>query len=194
MAIRKTVAVWGTSLLFVCPAYSYRAPAVRASDAGSVTPGCGGKVRAKLIILKPSKTSRGDSLRIMDALRAVRGAIAVEGSEDAEFVSLIVPEDNPMTPERAVKFLSLAGYEVSTASDAEFEMESTRLQSKALTISVSSVSESEATTKPDASATKNRGANDASAITSLGESIAALGDHFNQAKGRYRFVALLSPT
>ena len=141
---------------------------------------CGNIVRAKLIILAASVA---EVPGVLAALQAIKGVIRLSADDERGLVSLLVAQDHPMTPERAVEYLKLAGYEVVEATEEEYGQATEGLHTAPIAVPASVVTESVA--GAPAGPTN---------VTVLDDSIGPLIDAFNAAKDKPRLIALLSPT
>ncbi len=145
-------------------------------------PACDGNiVRAKLIVLKP--TTRNEAAGVVAALRGIKGLVRLSADDESGLVSLIVTEDSPMTPERAVEYLALAGYKVVEATEEETDQAARGMQTATIDVPASVITES-STDSPRKPVH----------VGVLEDSIQPLVDAFNREKNRPRLVALLSPT
>jgi hypothetical protein len=146
-----------------------------------------GRVAAKLIVLQATDASDDDLQRMSDALGAMKGVIRAAAHVPEKSVSILAAVDSPVTVERAVRYLELAGYPVKEADDEMYKKIEAALQSGAVDVPAgfagSCASSSGQTTTPAEAK-----------LSSLAESVEPLREAFNAGKVRYRFVALLSPT
>lgn len=148
----------------------------------AAAPTCAGNiVRGKLIVLKP--TAPDEVAGVLEALRGIKGLVRLSADDESGLVSLIVTEDSPMTPERAVEYLALDGYKVVEATEEEADQAARGMQSATIDVPDSVITESttDSPSKPIQ-------------VGVLEDSIQPLVDAFNREKDRPRLVALLSPT
>lgn len=166
------------------------APAIEATTVSESTrqadkvehPACAGNiVRAKLIVLKPAV--RDEVAGVVEALCGIKGVIRLSSDDDSGLVSLIVPGDNPMTPERAIEYLALAGYKAAEATDEEADQAARGMHTAPIEVPASVITESisDASTKPIE-------------VGVLKDSLQPLIEAFNREKDKPRLLALLSPT
>ena len=145
-------------------------------------PTCAGNiVRGKLIVLKP--TAADKVAGVLEALRGIKGLVRISADNETGLVSLIVTEDSPMTPERAVEYLALAGYTVAEATQEETDQAARGMQTTTIDVpnSVATQPNTDEPSKPVQ-------------VGVLEDSIPPLVDACNREKDRPRLVALLSPT
>ncbi len=150
------------------------------------------EIEAELIVLQVDEVADqavADSL--VAALRAMKGTFVVTADVRNKLVRVIAEADGPVTVERLIKYLGLAGYTAIEADEEQYRHQEDDLSGLVLEVpaGVGSIS-------PKAEDRANGGSEsgDPVAVVSLAESLEPLRTRFNGAKDKYRFVALLSPT
>ncbi len=145
------------------------------------------RVTARHIVVQAADASDEELQAISAALGAFRGVFRVAIFPSDQCVSILAPADGLATVERVIQYLDLAGYTVKDADRDVYDRIETVLKSMSFDVPASLAgscgpAESGAASQP------------AAALTSLADSVEPLREAFNAATGRYRFVALLSPT
>jgi len=129
-----------------------------------------------------------DLQKISAALGTIKGVIHVGVlASEKNCVFVLATADSVVTVERAIRYLDLAGYAVKEADGEVYKRVETAIGSAAIDVPASIAGSCGTATPPT---TTQSGA----PLTSLAESLAPFREAFNASKGRYRFVALLSPT
>ena len=72
--------------------------------------------------------SEADARAVEDALGAMKGVFRTTVDRETKLVDMLVDLTGPVDAERAVSFLSLAGYEVKEASQEQYDAETERLR------------------------------------------------------------------
>lgn len=146
-----------------------------------------GRVAAELIVLHAADASDDDLQRMSDALGAIKGVIHAAAHFPEKSVSILAAADRPVTVDRAIRYLELAGYSAKEAGEDMYKKILALLRTGTFAVPVgvagSCVSPAGSTETPAAAK-----------LTSLAESVEPLREAFNAGKDRIRFVALLSPT
>lgn len=179
---------WMVRLGMIGSAVLSAGPAQSPGDAGSqATPPptqCGNQIRALLMAMRIADSSWPDAGRIKNAAAAIKGVISVSIDNEAHALVVTVPEDHRLTESQLVEYLKLAGYTVTPGSDALLDEVAGRLVNGVVSVDASAIQDGPHESKSEA----------AVPLTSLAESLNPLKEQFNAARGRFRFVALLSPT
>lgn len=160
----------------------------RGSFPDKAVPPSAGRVAAKLIVLQAVDATDEDIQKIATALSSMKDVFhaGVLASEQ-RCVFVLATVESAVTVERAVRYLDLAGYTVKEASDEVQARAESALHSTTIGVPASAAGSCDS---PGPAPTSQQ----AGRLTSLADSVEPLRDAFNAAKGRYRFVALLSPT
>ncbi len=92
-------------------------------------PACSRQVQARMVLLEVAgMASEADARAVEDALGAMKGVFRTTVDRKTKLVDMLVDLTGPVDAERAVSFLSLAGYEVKEASQEQYDAETERLR------------------------------------------------------------------
>ena len=173
-------------LLLACVA---AAPSETAAEDASCQDG---NVRATVIALKLNELKKAQVERVEQALGAVQGVMRASFNFDSKIMMVFVDVDGFASADKLLKYLELAGYAGTEASEQELEraLGAMRAGDGMIVFRREDASaDARSVTFPDTPAGGKLGE-----VTLLTESVKPLRDHFNANKHKYRFVALLSPT
>ena len=173
-------------LLLACVA---TAPSATAAEAA----GCQDRsMRTAVIALKLKELQKAQVEGVEQALGAVKGVMRASFNLDLKIMTVFVDVDGPASADKLLKYLDLAGYAGTEASEQELEqaLGAMRTGDGMIVFRRGEASaDARSVTFPDTPAGGKLGE-----VTLLTESVKPLRDHFNANKHKYRFVALLSPT
>ena len=159
------------------------------TDAGAA--GCqGGSAKASVIALKLNELQEAQVERVEQALSAVKGVMLASFDLDSKIMTVFVDADGPASADKLLKFLELAGYDGTEASEQELEqaLDAMRTGGAIVIRREEESADARTVTFEDAEGGKMGD------VTILAESVKPLRDHFNANKDKYRFIAILSPT
>jgi hypothetical protein len=145
----------------------------------------GSPIRARLIVVRIADSSWAEAESIKNAASAIKGVISTAIDDRRRALTVIVPKDHFLTESQLTEYIKLAGYTVTQASDALRAEVADGLADAVMTIPVSAVRKAEHEVGHEVESVT---------VTSLVQSLDPLKKSFNEARGRFRFVALLSPT
>lgn len=170
-----------------------KGPTVLAGQASDKTPtstenapGClGATILIKMILLQiEGLTDASNADQLAGALRAVKGVRWATVDRKTGLAPVMADDPGPVTVERLIEFLSLAGYEAKEATEEQYEAESEKLRS-AGPIVLGNIQIEDSLMGPTEGTVE---------VTSLADSLQPLRDRFNANQGKARLIALLSPT
>ena len=150
------------------------------------------EIVAELIVLQVDELAEqavADTL--VAALRAMKGTFLVTADVENKLLRIIAETDGPVTVERLIQYLGLAGYAATEADEEQYRRQEDDLSGLVLEVPPGGGSiPANAEDKADGAPAPRSPV----AVVSLAESLEPLRLRFNEAKDKYRFVALLSPT
>jgi len=141
---------------------------------------------AKLIVLRAPDAGETELGKMAAALGAMKGVIRAAPHAAEKCVSILAKMDSPITVDRAMRYLELAGYHVQEADDATID----RLQAAIRSAPPAAGGACCASSAPAAGTSK---APAVAELNDLNGSLEMLRERFNADKDRPRIVALLSP-
>ena len=150
------------------------------------------EIVAELIVLRVDELAEqavADTL--VAALRAMKGTFLVTADVENKLLRIIAETDGPVTVERLIQYLGLAGYPATEATEEQYRQQEEKLSGRVLEVPSA---DGLASVKEEDKADGAPAPGDPVAVVSLAESLEPLRLRFNGAKDKYRFVALLSPT
>ncbi len=150
------------------------------------------EIIADLIVLRVDEVAeQAVADKLVAALLAMKGTFVVTADVQNKLLRIIAEADGPVTVERLIQYLSLAGYAATEADEEQYRRQEDDLSGLVLEVppGVGSIP-----AKAEDSAKGASESGDAVAVVSLAESLEPLRLRFNGAKDKVRFVALLSPT
>lgn len=147
---------------------------------------------AELIVLRVDEVAeQAVADKLVAALLAMKGTFVVTADVQNKLLRIIAEADGPVTVERLIQYLGLAGYAATEADEEQYRRQEDDLSGLVLEVPPGGGS---IPAKAEDSAKGGSESGDPVAVVSLAESLEPLRLRFNGAKDKYRFVALLSPT
>lgn len=147
---------------------------------------------ADLIVLRVDEVAeQAVADKLVAALLAMKGTFVVTADVQNKLLRIIAEADGPVTVERLIQYLGLAGYAATEADEEQYRRQEDDLSGLVLEVPPGVGS---TPAKAEDSANGGSESGDPVAVVSLAESLEPLRLRFNGAKDKYRFVALLSPT
>lgn len=177
-----------------CFAMGVLSPSLVAQAQTVEKPSMGGSMElvAELIVLQVDELSdQAVADTLVAALRAMKGTFLVTADVENKLLRIIAETDGPVTVERLIQYLGLAGYAATEATEDQYRRQEEQLSGRVLEFRAG-----EGFVQPTAEdwADGAPAPGEPVAVVSLAESLEPLRLRFNGAKDKYRFVALLSPT
>lgn len=149
-------------------------------------------IAAELIVLQVDELAdQAVADTLLAALRAMKGIILVTADVQKRLLHILAETDGPVTVERVIQYLGLAGYRAIEATEEQYREQEQQLDGRVLEVPWG---DGPTSAKAEDNADGAPALADPVAVVSLAESLDPLRLRFNGAKDKYRFVALLSPT
>ena len=168
-------------------AASIASQALDAGDGSSIP----GNIPINLIFVRVDELAgESDAGKVAAALEAMKGVLHATADSQTKLVTVVAHQDAPVTAERVIQYLRLAGYEAAELSREQYDAELERTRNDApMTMRYEAP-------QPDPTRQEMSPLSDATPVelVSLAESLDLLRERFNADKDKVRFIVLLSPT